>query len=211
LFNRRTKQSFREYIHGLIYPRQGWRRTFGYFVHRLKRLPDSPHKIALGFACGIFVCFTPFFGLHVLLAALLALVIRGNVLAALIGTLFGNPFTFPVIGTICYRFGHFLLGLGREDPRTETLRSAFGRAATEFRQNIENMLESRPVSWDGVNDLIQLTLMPYFVGGAFIGVVFSALIYVVARSLVQAYQNRRKRLLAARRIRTADSAEGRSK
>ena len=30
--------------------------------HRVRRLPDTPHRIALGFACGVFVSFTPFFG-----------------------------------------------------------------------------------------------------------------------------------------------------
>ena len=30
-----------------------------YLGHRVRRLPDTPHRIALGFACGVFASFTP--------------------------------------------------------------------------------------------------------------------------------------------------------
>ena len=59
VFKRRNRLSWLQHVSQALYPRTGWRRAIEYIGHRIKRLPDSPHKIALGFACGVFdvVCF----------------------------------------------------------------------------------------------------------------------------------------------------------
>ena len=57
--------------------------------------PTRRTKIAIGFAAGVFVSFTPLFGLHIVLGAALAWLVRGNIVASLIGTLAGNPVTTP--------------------------------------------------------------------------------------------------------------------
>jgi uncharacterized protein (DUF2062 family) len=49
----------------------------------MKRLPDSPERIARGVWAGVFVTFTPLFGMHFIVAALLAKLMKGNILAAL--------------------------------------------------------------------------------------------------------------------------------
>lgn len=81
-----------------------------YVVKRLKRLPGTPHSIAAGVACGVFISFTPFIGFHLLGAAVLALLVRGNYIAAFVGTLAGNPWTFPFIWLLIYQFGIYILG-----------------------------------------------------------------------------------------------------
>ena len=48
--------------------------------------------------------------MHTLLSVLLSFLLRGNYLAAVVGTLVGNPWTFPVIWVMTYQLGHFLLG-----------------------------------------------------------------------------------------------------
>ena len=69
-------------------------------------------------ASGVFVCFTPFFGLHFVLASAIAWSIRGNILAALLATFVGNPLTFPFIWVSTYQTGNLILGGdGRFDPR----------------------------------------------------------------------------------------------
>ena len=80
IFKRRDKPPFRERLREALYPRKGFWRGMDYIRKRLHRLPDSPHRIALGFACGAFASFTPFFTMHILLAAGLAWVMRGNIL-----------------------------------------------------------------------------------------------------------------------------------
>jgi hypothetical protein len=78
--------------------------------HRLMRLPGTSHSIAAGFACGVALSFTPFVGFHFALAALLAWIIGGNVIASAIGTIVGNPWTFPFIWLAIYRLGSRILG-----------------------------------------------------------------------------------------------------
>lgn len=81
-----------------------------YVVKRATRLSGTPHSIAAGFACGVAISFTPFLGLHLAGALLLCLLVRGNYLAAVAGTLVGNPWTLPVIWLSAYHLGHLLLG-----------------------------------------------------------------------------------------------------
>ena len=83
-----------------FYPRGGWYRAAQYVRHRLRRLPDQPQRIARGIWAGVFASFTPFYGLHFLSAFLIAKVMRGNILAAILGTFFGNPITFPIIAAL---------------------------------------------------------------------------------------------------------------
>ena len=64
VFKRRNPRTWLRTVAEVFYPRGGWRRAVSYVIHRLRRLPDPPHKIARGVAAGVFVCFTPFFGFH---------------------------------------------------------------------------------------------------------------------------------------------------
>ena len=43
-------------------------------IKRLKYLKDSPHEIALGFACGVWTNFNPFFGINIFIGMGLAFV-----------------------------------------------------------------------------------------------------------------------------------------
>lgn len=77
---------------------------------RLKKINDTPYSIAIGFACGVAISFTPFLGFHMLLAALTTLILRGNIIASAIGTLIGNPWTFPFIWMAVLYTGKTMLG-----------------------------------------------------------------------------------------------------
>jgi uncharacterized protein (DUF2062 family) len=85
-------------------------RLFKKMLLQLKRLKGTPYSIAAGFACGVAISFTPFIGFHLILAAVTAWIIRGNVVSSAIGTLIGNPWTFPFIWIAVLSTGHFLLG-----------------------------------------------------------------------------------------------------
>lgn len=89
----------------------GWERTFKYWTHRISRLPGSKYAISAGIAFGASVSFTPFVGLHLILAGFLAWVFRANILASAIGTLVGNPWTFPFIWLWIYQLGVWM-GMG---------------------------------------------------------------------------------------------------
>ena len=105
VFKRREKRGLPRALWEWIYPKGGWARAYSYIKHRLRRLPGTPEEIARGVAIGVFTSFTPFFGLHFFVAWVLALVLRANVLASLLGTFFGNPLTYIPIGATALGFG----------------------------------------------------------------------------------------------------------
>jgi uncharacterized protein (DUF2062 family) len=80
-------------------------RVARYYRNRMARLPGTPHSIAAGFAAGAAVSFTPLIGFHFLLGALVAYLLRGNLIASAIGTAVGNPWTFPFIWLVIYELG----------------------------------------------------------------------------------------------------------
>lgn len=174
IFKRRVALSWFGKVKSFFAPQKGWRRGFSYIGRRVQRLPDTPHRIALGFACGVFVSFTPFFTMHFVAGALCALIVRGNVLASALGTFFGNPVTFPVIAGVSLTLGKEILGAGA-DPR---------------RFSISMVFENFPLFLDHV-------FWPYLVGGIGPGLVTAAIFYWLLRPLVAAYQNRRRGRLAA--------------
>lgn len=120
LFRRRSPLPFLLRLREFVWPRAGWRRTLKYLWHRLARLPGTTGSIAAGFACGAAVSFLPLIGLHFVLAALLAWLLRGNVLASALGTVVGNPWTFPAIWVGTYWLGRFILGYG-DDPTAQVI------------------------------------------------------------------------------------------
>ncbi len=110
MFQRRNPLTRAQRLAQILWPQQGWRRAGSYVAHRLRRLPGTPYRIAAGFASGAAVSFTPFIGLHFVLAGLLAMLLRGNIMAAAIGTVVGNPWTFPLIWAWIYSLGIWILG-----------------------------------------------------------------------------------------------------
>ena len=107
-------------VRAWLWPKAGWRRVAQLAWKRIRRLKDTPHAIASGFTLGIAVSFTPLIGLHVILACLLTWAVRGNIIAALLGTLAGNPLTFPFIWALIYQVGAQISGAepaGHFDPR----------------------------------------------------------------------------------------------
>lgn len=80
-----------------------------YMLLKLDKLKGTPYSIAAGFACGVAISFTPFVGFHMLLAAITAFIIRGNILSSAFGTVMGNPWTFPIIWPTILFTGRFFL------------------------------------------------------------------------------------------------------
>jgi uncharacterized protein (DUF2062 family) len=197
LFKRRNPRSYWESLKEMVYPRSGWRRALYYIRHRLQRLPDTPHKIAMGFACGVFISFTPLFGLHFVAAALLAIIFRGNIVAAILGTFFGNPITFPFIAGFSYRLGWFLLGHGNETAVWQTIRHGFSEAFHGLWHNFIAIFTPATMEWAGLLDFWWTVFFPYLIGGLMPGFVIAVLGYLGTKPLIAAYQKRRRgRLLA---------------
>lgn len=194
MFKRRTKRTYAQSIAAAIYPRGGWSRAASYILLRLRRLPDPPHKIARGIAAGVFVCFTPFFGFHIVIAALLTVVMQGNMLAAVLATFFGNPITFPFIAGISMELGSWMLGYTEHIPLPRVV-GAFSYASLELWANFTSIFTDEVAHWNRLGWFFRRIFVPYLVGGLAPGVVVSVIAYIVFRPLIAVYQvNRIKRL-----------------
>lgn len=79
-------------------------------VNQVLHLEDSPHRLALGFAVGIFVAWTPTIGLQMLLAALLTWLCRANKLIAIAVVWISNPYTALPIYWFNYLVGYWCVG-----------------------------------------------------------------------------------------------------
>ncbi len=60
MFRRRDRRPIWQAVVQFMWPRGGWARAFHYVKHRVRRLPDSPERIARGIWAGVFTTFTPF-------------------------------------------------------------------------------------------------------------------------------------------------------
>lgn len=73
-------------------------------------LNSHPAHIAAGFAVGVFISITPFFGLHTVLAVAAAFLFRLNKLTTITGAWVNTPFTVPPLLIGSYKLGEWLLG-----------------------------------------------------------------------------------------------------
>lgn len=73
-------------------------------------LDSHPGHIAAGFAVGVFISVTPFFGLHTVMAVASAFLFRLNKLTTITGAWVNTPFTVPPLLLGSYKLGAWLLG-----------------------------------------------------------------------------------------------------
>ncbi len=184
ILKRRDTVSLWRRVRNLFWPEIGFHRAAKYMSHKVNRISGSPHAIALGFAAGAFASFTPAVGFHFVLAALIAWIIGGNILASAIGTSVGNPLTFPFIWIATHNLGSFLLGQeGRHHIALAApeggIRLLFSQPATFF-EELWATLE--PVFW------------PMCVGAVPLGLACGALCYFILKPAITRYKKRRARI-----------------
>ena len=172
LFRRRKRSTHIERARLWVWPRVSWRRSTLYYIKRILRLSATPYAIAAGCGIGAFVSFTPFIGFHIATAVALAWIIRGNLIAAVIGTSVGNPLTFPLIWASTYELGYAILS------GEQAAAPPLGRPFLE--RSIENL---SPI------------VKTMSVGSLPLGFLAGLVVYAIVYKSVAAYQaNRRKRL-----------------
>ncbi len=196
VFKRRDRRAIWQIVLDFIYPRGGWARAFEYVKHRVRRLPDTPQKIGRGIWAGVFVCFTPLFGLHFLFAFIIARILRGNILAAIMATFFGNPLTFPPIGYISINLGSWILGL--PPGRNNDLGQKFADASYDLWHNFVAIFSEEKINWQGMRVFYDDVFFPYLIGGIVPGLIMATAFYYLSVPLIGAYQKRRKKVLMAK-------------
>jgi len=139
--------------------------VLGWLLRRLRvllQVEDSPRRVALSFAIGVFVSFSPFLGIHTGMSLAIAFVFRLNRVAILIGTWVNNPWTIAPVYTAGTLLGCALLGVSP---------ASLGEIdwALHGRAFYSALLEGfRPL------------LVPFFVGNTIVAAVAAVVTYLVA-------------------------------
>jgi uncharacterized protein len=143
---------------------------------RLLAIDDPPERTALAFSIGVFIAFSPFLGLHTLVATALAFIFRFNKIAIYTGTFINNPLlTLVPIIIASYGVGAFVLGrpLRIPDEGLELLKNPHIFSGDYYRRIFVQ-------SWDIV--------WPFAVGGMVLSVVCSVLAYPITLRALRAYR-----------------------
>ena len=188
LFNSRRVPGLAERLRLALWPKRSWSRSIRYILLRLKRLPSSPHRIALGCAAGVFAVFTPFLGVQLILAGMLALVLRGSVFASFLASFVGNPLTYPVIWFATFNLGNVLLG-GTASARLVDLRGKAGALG-------DGLMNVSPGAIVTAAESLWPIVKPMAVGSVPLGGFAAAVAYVGVHRLISA-SRKRVRLNAA--------------
>ena len=184
ILKRRKSISWFRKVRNFFWPEIGFQRAARYVSHKVNRISGSPHAIALGFAAGTFASFTPLIGFHFVVAAVLAWIIGGNLLASAIGTSVGNPLTFPFIWFVTHNTGSFLLGQeGREEIAIAVpdagMKLLFTNPASFFAE-----------LWAGLEPVF----FPMCVGAFPLGLSSAIFAYLILKPAVAKYKKRRLKL-----------------
>ncbi len=195
VFRRRDRRSPWRAAAEAVYPRGGWMRTLNYIKHRLRRLPDSPEKIGRGMAAGVFISFTPLYGLHFIGGLVIAKLIRGNLIASLIGTFINNFVTLVPISAMAMALGYWILGKELDAGLMRDLGHYFSEAGWDLWHNFWAIFTSETMDWAGLRVFFREVFIPYFVGGVGPGVLIALVCYWLTVQLARAYQAGRRKAL----------------
>lgn len=186
--------SWGERMRNMFWPRMGLKRYARYLVKRVMRLGASPHGIAAGVASGAAVSMFPLIGVHFVLGFALAFLTRGNMIAAAIGTAWGNPATFPLFFALSYAVGDWMRGGG-------------GVSATEAGQVDALGDKLGQGLFSGGLEALWPTFSTMMIGAVPLAILVYAVFYVVVRSVVTRFRARRVARMAehrnAERVRAA--------
>lgn len=190
MFKRRDKMGWGAWLREQVYPRSGFKRATRYVIHRMRRLPDQPHRVARGVFAGSLIGFLPLPGMQFIAAWLASRAINGNLLAALLATFNTNPVTTPFFAVLAMSLGHWILGI--EKPLSwEYIRDATEIAASDMWFNVKSIFNADVSRWDGLFQFWHDIYWPYFIGALGPGILLSLIAYYITIPLVSAYQKAR--------------------
>ena len=148
-------------------------------LRRLLAIDDPPERTALAFSIGVFIAFSPFLGLHTIMATVVAFLFRFNKVAIYTGTFLNNPF-FTLVPIIIgsYAVGAFVLGRPLQIPGEglELLKNPDLLSSNYYSRLF---VQSWHIVW------------PFTVGASVLSVVCSVLAYPLTLRALRAYRSRK--------------------
>lgn len=152
-----------------------------FFVYRVLSLDDTPHRIALGVAIGIFVTWTPTIGFQMILTVALAWLLRANKLVGVPFVWISNPFTLVPIYGPNFLLGSWLLG-GQYTWRQ------FDRAFHQAMAFHGVWYERVQAWWHAIWPIF----MPLWLGSFLVGILLAILAYVLVYRAVLLFRLQRQ-------------------
>lgn len=131
---------------------------------------DTPHRIALTFALGVFIGISPFLGIHTIGAFFLAWLLGLNKFIAITGVYVTNPWTIVPIYSFGLWLGAKLIGMRQILPEIDWPSITF----INFIEKLKHLI------------------LPFFVGTITLGIVSAVASYFVVYTAVNKYRNRNK-------------------
>lgn len=166
-----------------------------FFIYRVLHVDDTPHRIALSVAIGIFVTWTPTIGLQMILTVILCALCRANKAVGVPFVWISNPLTIVPIYYPNYVVGCWLLGGDY---------GGFDFIATLTRQvSGGGWWATVTAWWTNMAEAFWHVFWPLWVGSVVVGLVLGGLTYPLIYWGVVRYREHRRRRLAAKAARKA--------
>jgi len=178
MFKRRIKLTWLQTAKQAIWPKMGWLRAVQYYAKRTIRLTDTTENIAKGLASGTAMSFSPLVGTHILQAGLLTYILRGNLLASLVGTIIGNPWTFPFMWFASITLGSWIFAL-------------IGLPANIYLPDEVSL----SILWELLLSEPLRILLPWFLGGYLCALISWPIAYFIFYSLINTAKLAREKAL----------------
>ena len=148
-------------------------------LHQILHLDESPQRTALAFAVGVFIAFSPTYGLHTLMVLFCTWAFRLNFLALMAGALVNNPWTIvPMLGATLWT-GFQILGMPPIEPITWS-----------------------DVSFAAVYRQVSPYILPFLVGGLVLSILGAAVSYPLSYWVISKYRVRKSHAPAGNRLPT---------
>jgi uncharacterized protein (DUF2062 family) len=184
--------------------RRRGRVLFRKWVRRILRIHDTPHSVAMGVSIGTFMGWGPLYGLHSLMALVIAALARVNKAAAVLACWTNNPVTMLPVIYIQHLLGSLLLNgrtSGNGWQAVKDLAGAFGEISLiHFRASVRHMGEHiKEIGWD--------VFWPWVVGSLISSVLLAAVAYPVARRAVIRHRHKTELRRAERHRRLREMRE----
>ncbi|HEY3384057.1 MAG TPA: DUF2062 domain-containing protein [Vicinamibacterales bacterium] len=144
------------------------------WTEALLHIHDTPRRTAAAFAVGVFFGFSPFLGLHTVLALGVAFVFNLNRVAVLIGVYSNLPWIIAAWYAVTTAAGAWLLGTKLPEGFGDGVRHLFELSL--FQADFWSQLahQMRPLFW------------PYFVGSLLGAALLSIVAYWLTRGFIEA-------------------------
>lgn len=180
-----------------------WRRRWKILVLDLLGRAESPERVAAAIGVGVAIGFSPFIGLHFVLALAVAFLFRLNKLDAVLGTLAGNVPTWSVVYPIGYRLGRAILHYNRRTVPKLNLERLFHSDITWIFHPIDTMhMVFGPRAFGP-------RFLSFVVGTSILGVLLGFAAAFVTLELLRLYHRRHPRVaIRAHRRRTGGHEKG---